>query len=49
MKVASHSNMNLLMQNLCREQMIKSGHNMMEESLPEKSSGHSSFLECGKL
>ena len=38
MKVASHSNMNLLMQNLNREQMMKSGQDMMEESLPKGSS-----------
>ena len=54
MKVASHSNMNLLMQNLNREQMMKSGQDKMEESLPEGGSSSlvgavASTMVCGEV
>ena len=44
MKVASHSNMNLLMQNLNDAEQMKSGQDMMEESLPEGSSWQDGVL-----
>jgi len=49
MKVASHSNMNLLMQNLNDAEQMKSGQDMMESLCPKAAADRMECYQCDAL
>ena len=49
MKVASHSNMNLLMQNLNDAEQMKSGQDMMESLCPKAAADRMECYQCDAM